>query len=793
MAVPASGQALRNGLLTAALAAALLLATAGSAGAVVVPATCSDLQAKLTAADDGQEIVLDGLCTGQYTLPSFPDPVAFPNNYKVWTLRAAGTDDGFDRQGVAGRALTGVDVHRLEIQNLIFKNSNAVGDGGALSITGKSSVGLRGSTFTNNDATGDGGAVFLGQVANPVPGSTLGGIGVSGNTFGSETNAALGNQAGGNGGALAIETPGQGLNSGVNTSTFANNVATGNGGGFSYSLPTGGVENFSADFNQVLKNKAGGVGGGAHIKVDSSTILGIDQNTFDGNSVEPLAGGPTGDHLGGGLFVETGGANPTQRNNVYANNQVKAFPSGNLIGGGEAIRRTAGAPNVSSQIEQWVGNSVAAAAGAAEAEGGGIGVIGDGMKLHAWLAVVAGNQMGAGGEGGGAYAGAPTTLEFADSTIAGNSTGAGGANAGLGGGGDDVLKLTNSIVSNPSTNPDIGGFATLNISYSDACQAAGTAFPGTANICANPLLRDPANGDIHETKTSPTIDKGNDQLFFDEEEDPVTDYEGDPRPVDGDGDGHTVDMGADESPAFVPPVTSSGGPAVTPQCGDGKDNDSDGAVDSADPGCATAVDNNEGDETLNDLVLCGRRQISLIRADAKGRKVVLNGLVASRFAGKTVTITANYGKKKLGTVRADSAGRFSARVKGPSRRLFNKARFTAKVDRFKSVSLKLPQSLASSSLRHVGNSIELRGKVKRSLLGKRNAVVVRRIVCGRYTTVGQAKPNRKGSYVVRFNAPGLSVAALYRAETKVLAKARSRRYVKQFARAIGITLTGQTG
>ena len=27
------------------------------------------------------------------------------------------------------------------------------------------------------------------------------------------------------------------------------------------------------------------------------------------------------------------------------------------------------------------------------------------------------------------------------------------------------------------------------------------------------------------------------------------DYEGDPRPTDGDGDGFTVDMGADETPA----------------------------------------------------------------------------------------------------------------------------------------------------------------------------------------------------------------------------------------------------
>jgi hypothetical protein len=42
--------------------------------------------------------------------------------------------------------------------------------------------------------------------------------------------------------------------------------------------------------------------------------------------------------------------------------------------------------------------------------------------------------------------------------------------------------------------------------------------------------------------------------------------------------------------------------------------------------------------------------------------------------------------------------------------------------------------------------------------------------------------------VVRFKAPALGAAALYRAESKVLAKPHSKRYVKQFARAIGITL-----
>jgi hypothetical protein len=70
-------------------------------------------------------------------------------------------------------------------------------------------------------------------------------------------------------------------------------------------------------------------------------------------------------------------------------------------------------------------------------------------------------------------------------------------------------------------------------------------------------------------------------------------------------------------------------------------------------------------------------------------------------------------------------------------------------------------------------------------------VLVRRLVCGHYGTVGSVRPNKRGAYTLRFTAPSLATASLYRAETRVLAKPGSRRYVKQFARAIGITLSGR--
>lgn len=66
-----------------------------------------------------------------------------------------------------------------------------------------------------------------------------------------------------------------------------------------------------------------------------------------------------------------------------------------------------------------------------------------------------------------------------------------------------------------------------------------------SNIDAEPLFEDAPDGDIHLEKGSPCIDAGDPNAPAL----PDTDFEGDPRDVDADGDGTTPDMGADE---FVP-------------------------------------------------------------------------------------------------------------------------------------------------------------------------------------------------------------------------------------------------
>lgn len=196
--------------------------------------------------------------------------------------------------------------------------------------------------------------------------------------------------------------------------------------------------------------------------------------------------------------------------------------------------------------------------------------------------------------------------------------------------------------------------------------------------------------------------------------------------------------------------------------------------------------------------ICGRRAISLVRADVRGKRVKLSGLVGRRLFGKTVTIQTNYGAKasaftKAGTVKASSTGTFTAFVPKPSAGKFKGARFRAVSGSARSPQLKLPQSLTSRSVKSAAGTITVKGRVKRSVLGKRNRVTIRRLVCGRYRTVGKAKPASDGSYTIKFNATTIRGVAFYRAEAIVQVRPGAKKYAIQYARALAIKVNDQTG
>ena len=144
-------------------------------------------------------------------------------------------------------------------------------------------------------------------------------------------------------------------------------------------------------------------------------------------------------------------------------------------------------------------------------------------------------------------------------------------------------------------------------------------------------------------------------------------------------------------------------------------------------------------------------------------------------------------------MRSNSVGQFTASVTAPRGESLKKARFRARIGRARSVALKLPQSLRSSSAAVKGTEVEVRGKVKRSVLGRRNRVTIKRLICGRYRTVGSARPDAAGNYVVRFKTSTAGSRALFRAQSSVLLRPGSKKYVTQYARAVAVTVTDGTG
>ena len=232
----------------------------------------------------------------------------------------------------------------------------------------------------------------------------------------------------------------------------------------------------------------------------------------------------------------------------------------------------------SGEISLQVNNSLVSN-NTATSDGGGIYFVAEdtGSAIDAALInnIIVSNSSGS--DGGGIYALASDSgnaqLELLNNTISKNTA------AGTGGGlradsdtsGVNTITLKNNIVwgNTAPIGADIGatqstGTTTVSASFSDISVVffdPGTYTAGPSNINADPLFVNAASGNYHLSSTSVCIDGGTDAGA------PPADYEGEIRPVDGDGD--TVartDIGADEyevAPLLSVFRTGSGSGTVT--------------------------------------------------------------------------------------------------------------------------------------------------------------------------------------------------------------------------------------
>jgi len=432
----------------------------------------------------------------------------------------------------AGAGISAEHASSATIRGNSIRENTTVGFGAGIFNQHSSPV-IEGNDIVSNTASGGmGPGIYIGSYSPLIIGNTIAynvsqesgadegagsGGAIASDMYSSpiiEDNIIRRNRVGGHGGALYLE---------FGFPEVRNNLIEWNvariGGGISSPLYSSGL----IEYNAIIHNEADHAGGLAIMSFSSPTIS---RNTISGNAAR-VGGGISSSIYssglieyntitrneaddGGGLAIMDFSSPAISRNTI----------SGNVahISGGAIFVKTESAPTID-------GNSIVC--NQANAMGGGIAVLEGGAP------VISNNMVeGNAADLGGGIGGSDSAFEIRNTTITGNSSQRGGDGIYCG---PCRAVITNTILwGNSGNDLAVDGPSSVAITYSDVEQG----WIGEGNISDDPLFA--GEEDYHLRFGSPCIDTGADAGL-------TTDFEGDFRPFDGDGDGiGRDDMGADE-------------------------------------------------------------------------------------------------------------------------------------------------------------------------------------------------------------------------------------------------------
>ncbi len=272
----------------------------------------------------------------------------------------------------------------------------------------------------------------------------------------------------------------------------------------------------------TITNGSADEGGGMY---NYNSSLAVTNCTFSGNTADD----------GGGMFNYY--SSPEVTNCIFSGNSAvigggiynyatspivsRCVFSGNLASFGGGMSNTLSSPTVTNCT--FSGNT-------ADDDGGGVWNAASSPTVT--NCIFSGNSAGS---GGGIYNRDESFPIVTNCTFSGNSADNGGGIWNYA----SSPTVTNCILWDNGEEIYNVGTSTQVVTY---CDVQG-GYTGTGNINADPMFANPAAGDFHLQAGSPCIDVGDNSA----PSIPSTDFEGDPRIMDGDGDlVAVVDMGVDE-------------------------------------------------------------------------------------------------------------------------------------------------------------------------------------------------------------------------------------------------------